>query len=153
MFGLPVQSWELDSARLEWDNILLNIPTQHRRPVKVRTASAGFTTTYEVIGTPDCYIEPDRIGSPRDEQQADGQDASTYWILSLSVTLSVQPTDRFIINYETYEVVDTNHTATSDPALEVVQTVRVQRLKGNATLIFTPSVISANPSIKTAGVL
>jgi hypothetical protein len=147
---LPVQSWELDSARSEWATVLLTIPAQQRRPVTARTAGAGQTRTYVVIAEVTCYIEPGYPGEPRDLKSADGQVAQTYWSLSLPYTVEVMKDDQFIINAVTYEVVDTDATDDPDLTIEVVQLVRVQRLKGMTPPILLPNAIRAIAAVMPA---
>lgn len=147
---LPVQAWELDSARTEWATVLLNIPAQHRRPTYVRSASAGQVRTYTVIETVNCYLEPGYPGEPKDLKSADGQLAQTYWSLSLPYTVEVQRDDQFIVHGIGYEVVDTDASDDPDLTVEVVQLVRVQRLKGLVSPILIASVITARPVVMPA---
>lgn len=147
---LPVQAWELDSARTDWAAVLLNVPAQHRRPTYVKTASAGQTRVYTVLAEVNCYLEPGYPGEPKDLKAADGQAAQTYWALSLPYTVAVQRDDQFVINDIAYEVVDTDASDDPDLTVEVVQLVRAQRLKGLAAIILTPNALVAGVSVQTA---
>lgn len=138
---LPVQAWELDSARSEWSTVLLTIPTQHRRPVVARTASGGQSRTYTVLEVVNCYVEPGYPGEPHDTKEADGQVAQTFWSVSVPFDVDVQKDDQFIIHGLVYEVVDTDASDDPDLTIEVVQLVRCQRLKGMAPPILLPNAI------------
>jgi hypothetical protein len=152
VYGLPVQTWELAGARTEWGNILLHIPAEQRRPVYVKTASGGETRTYQSLGSVNCFIERGFPGEPRDVQEAAGQMAEIFFSLSLPVTLTVQRDDQFIIGGLAYEVVDTDDTGDADLSLDIIQTVRVRRLKGQVTLIFSGSRIASGAAVQ-AGTL
>lgn len=122
---LPLQSWEITSAREDFQAGLMTDTCAITRPTRSDNGKGMQSDSYgsAYAGLACALIESDR--QPRHTEEGGRQVKESYWLLILPGGTAIKPNDRAVVNGLTYEVIE----AEGDRTEALVCEVLVRRLK------------------------